>query len=195
MTEVAVTILSHSSYKDSIDYYHVVGEVKNTGSKNLKYVKLTATLYDSANTVVDTTFTYTAIDVLVPNQKSPFEIISTKKASVDHYTVVVSDYSETSEQPYRQFSVLSKTGSLNSIGYYEVVGEVKNTGSKSVTYVRVDITCYDSAGKVVATSFTYSDPKDLSAGQTAPFKAYVTDKNVASKIVSFEVQVQCQQTA
>jgi hypothetical protein len=71
-----------------------------------------------------------------------------------------------------------------------VVGEVKNTGTQAATYVEVIATFYDATGEVVATDFTYADPYDLAAGQTAPFEVLELDDTQVAKISSYELQVQ-----
>lgn len=189
----ALEILSHSHFMDSIGSYHVVGEVQNNSSNKLDFVKVTGTFYNASGTVVDTDFTYTMIDTLLPGQKSPFEIFVLEEsisATVDHYTVAVSDWDTTSEEPYRGFSILSQSTSTDVLGARHVVGEVKNTGTQEATYVQVVATFYDASGKVVAAEFTYTDPSTLVAGQTAPFEVIVLSATQSTKIATYELQVQ-----
>jgi hypothetical protein len=50
-------------------------------------------VYDSANRIVDTAFTYTDVDVLRPGEKSPFDIILDDKDQISkasHYELSVS---------------------------------------------------------------------------------------------------------
>jgi hypothetical protein len=187
-----VEILSHSSYVDSSGTFKVVGEVKNIGDDNLNLVRLTATFYDNSHVVVGTDFTFSDIQVLVPGQKSPFEVFlldDTASASVDHYVVVVSNYNVTTEQPYREFEILSHTSSIASWGAYKVVGEVENIGARSATWLRVDGTFYDATGGVVACDFRFTDP-GLDAGQIAPFELTVLNETLAASVASYELQVQ-----
>jgi len=192
-TGAAVEILSHSSRLDE-GWYYVVGEVQNISSYNLEYVELTGTFYNSSGTVIDTDFTFTDMDTLVPGQKSPFEIIlmdSTVASAVDDYVIVNSDYAITSEAPYGGLSVLSHSSNLDAYGWYNVVGEVKNVGTQSAEYVQVIATFYNSAGTVIGTEFTFTSPSDLAADQTAPFEMTVLDTTVSAQIASYELQVQC----
>lgn len=184
----SASILSHSSYM-SYGYFHVVGEVKNTGSVNLEFVKITATFYDSANNVIATSFTYTMIDILLPNQKSPFELSTFPYSGpVDHYSLSISYYG-TSSIPYRDLQVQGVTTST-IYGYYHVLGEVKNIGSSPTTFTEVIITFYDADGKVIGATFTFTDPYDLSPGQTAPFDA--SSYPLEIQPASYEIQVQAQ---
>jgi hypothetical protein len=72
-----VNILTHCGWIDSLGYYHVVGEVQNAGSGAEDFVQVTATFYDSSNTVIAVEYTYTTLSVILPGRKSPFEIILT----------------------------------------------------------------------------------------------------------------------
>ena len=48
----SVTILSHSGYLDSIGGYHIFGEVQNLDTAPVEWVNITATFYDSSNTII-----------------------------------------------------------------------------------------------------------------------------------------------
>uniref|UniRef100_A0A6M3M8E0 Uncharacterized protein n=1 Tax=viral metagenome TaxID=1070528 RepID=A0A6M3M8E0_9ZZZZ len=163
-------ILSYSSYVDNLGYYTVVGEVQNNLQSNINYVKISATFYDSQNNVIGTDFTYTDMGILKPGQKSPFEISSyPDKISPSNFKLSVS-YKDTGNEPYEGLQILSSTSKTDNLGYYETVGEIKNNGNRNSTYVKVIATYYDSTGKVIAKSFTYTNPEDINSGDTAPFK-------------------------
>src|SRR5436190_3420800 len=55
-----------SSYVDSIDYLHVIGEVQNNTSKVIQFVKITANFFSGTGQLVGTDFTYTYLDRLPP---------------------------------------------------------------------------------------------------------------------------------
>lgn len=183
-------ILSHSNYTDNLGYFTVVGEVKNTLGTNIHFVKIIATFYDSSNTVIGTDFTYTDIDILKPNQKSPFELSSyPDKINPASYKLTV-DYDVTGSSPFEGLTILSYTPSFDSLGYHKIVGEVKNNGVRQSTFVKIIGTYYDSAGAVIGKSFTYTNPYDISVGDTAPFElsSYPLKINPAT----YELQVQGQ---
>jgi hypothetical protein len=77
----------------SYHIYTIIGEVQNYGTSTIEFVKVVVTFYDASNTVIGTDFTYTEIDELSPNQKSPFEASSyprkTTDMSIDHCTLQV----------------------------------------------------------------------------------------------------------
>jgi hypothetical protein len=69
-----VKIVSSSNYIDSIDYYHVVGEVENSSPSVIKYVQVIGTFYDGVNRVVGTSFTFTTPPDISPGSKAPFDL-------------------------------------------------------------------------------------------------------------------------
>lgn len=190
-----VSILSHTGYLDSLGYYHVIGEVQNTGDQAVNFVKITATFYDSNDVVVATEFTYTMVDVILPNRKSPFDIIladAVQSAKVDHYSLTVT-FSAASPKPLG-LEILSHSSYIDSIGWMHVVGEIKNIGTETANYVKVIATFYDEAGKVVAAEFTFSDPSDIEPGQKAPFEILLSDER-ASYAASYELTAESTQYA
>ena len=68
-------ILSDSSYRDSLDWGHIVGEIENTGLETLKFVKVIATIYDKDGTVIGMDSTYAQPHTLKRGQVAPFEIV------------------------------------------------------------------------------------------------------------------------
>jgi len=183
-----VTVLSVSDYYDELDYFNVVGEVENTLGTNVEYVKIVATFYDSSGTVIGTDYTYTDIDILKPNQKSPFTLSSYPDTIIVASYDIDVQYYTTQDQPFEGLTILSQTASIDSLGYHKVVGQVKNNGDSTATYVKVVGTYYNYAGKVIGTSYTYTELDLINAGAMSPFElsSYPLEINPAS----YELQVQ-----
>lgn len=181
-------ILSHTNYIDSIGYFTVVGEVKNTLSVNINYVKIVATFYDSNNVVIGTDFTFTDVDTLTPNQKSPFELSTyPDKISPSSYKLTV-DYSITGNQPFQGLTILSNTPSTDSLGYYKIVGEVQNNGVRDSTYTKIICTFYDSSGNTIDKTFTFTDPSTVSKSSTAPFELSSYPRHITPASYSLQVE-------
>jgi hypothetical protein len=89
-------------------------------------------------------------------------------------------------------SILSSSSFTDDIGYYHVVGEVTNQGSQKATFVKVSGAFYNSSNTVVAADFTYTDPKDLESGQTAPFEIIV-NAPTANDITSASLNIDSKQ--
>ena len=82
--EISVTptedlvLLSHKLKKGDGNYNDIIGQVKNTGSDTLEFVKIGVSIYDKNGDIVGTDSTYAESTTLEPNQKSAFDIFSSK---------------------------------------------------------------------------------------------------------------------
>jgi len=87
----SLKILSQTHYIDSVDAYHVVGEVENNSSKTASYVEIIGTFYDANGTVVGTSFTFTEPHDLASGAKAPFDLIlisaSVPINQIKHYSL------------------------------------------------------------------------------------------------------------
>jgi len=59
----------------SYGYFHLPGEVKNTGSKNCEFTQIVAGFYNSEGKVVAADFTYSSLDQVLAGSSSPFELL------------------------------------------------------------------------------------------------------------------------
>ena len=51
-----------------------MGEVINESYQPVSYVRITATFYDSNNSVIGTDYTFTSPSTLQPGQRAPFDL-------------------------------------------------------------------------------------------------------------------------
>ncbi len=187
-----VKILTRSGYHITGgftgDYLDIFGELQNTSNKNLKYIKLTATLYDSAGKVIETVWTFANTDILLPGEKAPFVFMKiTSQEDYKHYAVEVTSCRETTEAPYRDFEFLNTSSYIDDLGYYCVKGEIKNTGTQDIDFVGVIMTCYNAEGKVISVDMTHLIAH-LKAGETASFDTHAPPKQISSKIATYSLQ-------
>jgi SLAP domain-containing protein len=82
------------------------------------------------------------------------------------------------ESKSNELTISSHNSYINSIGHMHVIGEVQSNTPNVIQYVKVTGTFYDNNNKVVGTSFTYTDPKDLAPGENAPFDLILTDASI-----------------
>jgi len=186
-------IISHS-YFVQFGYSHIVGEMQNIGTHNLENIIITAIFYDENNTILTTGFSYVKSSILVPQQKSPFEISSSPEydLQVDHYEIIISDYSVTNFKPYRSFTFQEVTTEIQD-GYFTIFGEVKNTGSTLATWVRVIATFYDIDGKVIGLSTTNLDPGEIEPNQSSPFEIDTYPRIYTP--ADYSLQVECRESS
>jgi hypothetical protein len=90
--------------------------------------------------------------------------------------VVQYGYSQTASAGASGISILSSSSFTDDIGYYHIVGEVKNNSpTDSMNYVKITSTFYDDTGKVVGTDFTYSNVDVLRPAEKSSFEIILTD--------------------
>lgn len=191
-----VNLLSSSSYMDSIGSLHVIGELQNTSPNPREFVKIVATLRDPSDNILDSSFTYSDVEVLRPGENSPFDIIFSNEQQVQmtqRYDIssITSDISQ--EKP-ANLKLNVGDSYYDSINSAHVVGEVINNNPSVSKFTKVSGTFYDAQNKVVATGFTYTDPTDLEAGQSAPFDMIISD-DTSAEMVSGSLNVQSSEYA
>jgi hypothetical protein len=71
---VPPTILSHNNYYDNTGGLHIVGEIINESTEEMRSVQVTASFYDASNQIIGTQNTYTSPMNLQPGQRAPFDI-------------------------------------------------------------------------------------------------------------------------
>jgi hypothetical protein len=146
--------------------HYVVGEIKNTGNKNLEYVKVAACYYGATGNIIDAKISYIPVDILKPNQISPFIFTRGVASEVASYEAVVSSFSVTEEEPYMDFECSNHRWSDP-----QVFGWVKNTGSMNAMSINVHVFIYDASGKAVGYGSGYAFRNILKPGEESPFSA------------------------
>jgi hypothetical protein len=198
-TNDGVLILGSSQISTDFGSTYIVGEVRNNLSDVVEYVQIVGSFYDSSGLLIDTDFTYTDLDYLRPAEKSPFKLIISDESvasRIDNYTLSVNwepVYADASAVAAATVLTIQEGEQrIGEFGWYEVVGEVVNGGTDSTEYVKVVATFYDEAGQVINTDYTYTDPSDLAAGQSAPFELRVSDEDISEEIESVKLATQSQ---
>lgn len=83
--------------------------------------------------------------------------------------------------------ILSHTSRIDSLGYYEVNGEVQNNTGSAIGFPKIIASFYDASGVVIDSDFTYARITPLQPGQKAPF-IIDADKEITPRIVRYELQ-------
>lgn len=190
------TIQNDSSFIDEGGYYHVVGEVKNTGDVWLHFVRIAATFKDQSGAVVDTSFAYTQLDRVAPGIASGFDIIELdipKSAAVRSYTLAL-EFQETDALTLA-LKVLNTSSSKDSLGWLEIVGEVQNNGDTISEYTKVVAIFYGADGKVVDVAFTYTDPTTVQPHSQQSFKLVLLSATRSNAATTWSLDTQSNQYA
>lgn len=174
--ETPPQITSRTNYiqNDTVDYFIVVGEVKNNLTTAIESIQINATFYDAKNNTIDTSSTYvekTIVQEIQPGQKAPFTIklvLNSLTTIPDRYDLLLS-YVKSSKEAFAEFAILNRTSSLDNNGYYIVSGWVQDIGPGKAIGARVVCTFYDPEGNVTAVSSAYL-PTWMFSGDRASFK-------------------------
>ncbi len=185
-----VVITSHRVYQDSHGTFHLVGEVKNETSSNIRFTKINATFYNKLNVAIATKFTYTIRDIIGPSEKSPFE---TSFISLEEgwktYRLGVS-YQTTQEPPDKNIQITNHWASRDDFGNYFVHGEIKNTGNSKAYFIKIIGTFYSSTDTVVGVDFTYPSTNTIEPGKTATFEFKILSNEGALNVRSYSLETE-----
>jgi len=177
-------MLSHASFVDSGGYYHIIGEVANTGEEPLGAVEVTAELYDMDSNLIDLQVGQTLIEVLAPQKKAPFDIVAADEAlseDIDSYTLSTSyqvcgpEFEFKLCRPEFEFSFADVQTGWDDQGRFIVEGQVANNGTKQVQETHVVGTFYDDQGRVVGVGYSTPDPTTLTPGQAGDFRIVIEE--------------------
>lgn len=179
-----VTVASHSSYRDALNYYWVFGEVKNTGDTPATNISIDAYFYDasdnivnSSNTVIMGSYGVGKSVVLLPGARAPFYMLllpQSGTANFDHCGFAVSFEECASKNtgfqiPFSQ-CVQYQSGPAENVN---VSGALKNTAATQIQEgVNFYATLYDSVGTVIGQGYMYEE-ENLLPGQVVAFNFQV----------------------
>jgi len=168
-----ISLLSEHTWTDSAGYPHCVGEVKNTGSSNADFIRVSLNEYDASDHLLATDFTYTLVSTLAPSYKSGFEdIITAPPTGFDHCTVAGISAEAGGTVNYN-FSTNITNVFTDQAGYRHYVGTVTNNNYSQADFVRVNFTFYAGGMNTVDADFTYIETDSsasLPPGGTASFE-------------------------
>lgn len=176
LAKADLEVLSWAWYETDLGYHRAVGELKNKGDMSASFIKCVVTWYSEGEEVVGTAYSYTLLETVRPGEIAPFQVTLMKENISPAKAKLQFDWNNTNELPARKVEVMSSRGFLDrSIGYFKVIGEVKNKGNSTARYVKIIATFYNKEGKVVNTGFTYASLEKISPGSTSPFTISVSE--------------------
>jgi hypothetical protein len=162
--------------------------VQNTGSTNIQFAKITANLFNSADQLVDTDYTFTRLDVIAPGLKSCFRIIFLDEPAEWSRYELEGNYN-TGGEIASGLVALNVSLQTNGSGTSEIIGQVRNDGSTRVNFVKPVGVLYDTSAKLLACDYTFVHSTDLDPGQTSSFKISFFSRREGA-VDSYNLQVQ-----
>jgi parallel beta-helix repeat protein len=115
-----VSISSYSAFIDKMGNLHIVGEVQNNSTTDIRSVEVMGTFYSINNRVIRTESVYTQPEDLVPGYVSPFELIllsiNVPVKEIDHYRLQLTWGEPTTENGQVMTGVISQKSIIATIG-------------------------------------------------------------------------------
>jgi hypothetical protein len=173
--EGVIGFTSLNTWADQGGGFNVVGQVVNTGSAPLEFVRVTARLYDVGNELVREQSDFIAADVVGPGEASPFSIVFVDGLPSGvvryelHATARHADFvAETFYGPDN--FALADQADYDENGLLVISGQVRNEGSRTADLVKVIVTVFDDQQRVVGTDTTLVEAQSLAPGETSTFR-------------------------
>lgn len=185
-----ITLLSSSSFTDSIGAYHVVGEVRNDTGQTVEFVNIVGTYTDSAGNFLATADTYTTLNILAAGDISPFDLLLTSPpAGIAQYTLQM-QWEPASDTAFQGITLVGTPQvNVDSIGFTHISGQVRNDGSSAAKFVQIIATFYAADGTVVGTDYTFASLDTIQPGQTSPYELI---SQPVRPYATYRLQVQAQ---
>ena len=179
-----VFLSNHRGYVADGAYY-VVGEVMNGESFPVFNTKVIASFYDANNNLVGAQESVALLARIDTELSSPFKLSIPDSGNIDHYELTLV-WDEISIIDSQELTILSQEARTD--GQLEIVGELRNDGSVTVSNVVVVVTFYDETGAVIDVyQGTVSKP-DIARDETAGYT--ITIPNAELEYDHFTVQAQ-----
>ena len=177
---LGITIGDATNYKDSLDYFHLVGEATNNGTKTYN-IRLVAGIYDSEGKVVDAAYIDLPINALAPGETSPYDFdywgpLNTSSSLFDAaetYSIQVDAYwTWETDTELIDLTTQNDTNTFDDFGA-TFTGEVVNGSGGPIASAIVVVYLVDKQSNVVvATDYTYLY-EEIADGKTLEYTIYL----------------------
>ncbi len=184
-------LLNHSSYSDSLNNLHVVGEVLNNSSSTISSVGISVNFLDSSGTLVGYSFTSVKMDQkLPPGEQTCFKTTVRNPGNVDSYIFEpVTALSEGDIPAIPLLTVTEDSGSYDNMsGSYSISGTIRNDSGRPVEYVYPIATLYTEEGLVAGCNDTSEYATPLDDGQSSSFAMTLSERDFVD-VTSYRLQV------
>lgn len=168
----------------------VLGEVVNASASDLERVVAQIALYDDADRVLASQSATIALDVLAPNQRSPFAVLFAQAPEryASYQATVLSAVPAYVGTMQRDLETVDVHLDQQTAGLATLSGRVRNNGDVEAVDVIVVATLYDPLGRVVGTrSVAANPPLVASGGGEADFQIEIVP---AGPVSGYSVQAQ-----
>jgi len=170
-------------------YHQVIGRVENHGKVPLNAPTVSLQLYDSGGNLVGGSPCMSPDQPVLSNQKLPFACLFKPPSAFARFEAHLDARSGLFSS---KTLALSATGlkfrrDAGSItGDYQLSGIIRNDDETVVTYPRILISVFDSAGKFIGSGHGFAVKKELAVGESSPFAVNVHNYALQGKAAKYE---------
>jgi hypothetical protein len=180
-------LLSEHNFTDNFDILTIAGEVRNDSPVSVSRTSITVTFYDVSGVAIGNATGETMLNVLAPDQNSPFLLTLSRPAGLSSYSVrAIARPTTTKSVP--QLSVVEVKRFEDNAGFLHIKGQVSNVGATISKRTKVAVVLYGRDGRVINVGFTYVQPPTLSPGDTAGYDVVFSyyPRFFSQKVIPFE---------
>jgi serine/threonine protein kinase len=157
-----------------------LGEIRNDGTEPRANIRVRINLYDAADKLRASEDVHPEIDMLHPGETSPFALLfgegnlppeTFERLEVEVLSQAAEDYELNEVSDPIQIAT-EQVGFSTLSRFFEVRGNMANSGDTPISYPKVVVTFYDSDHVIVGVASAYADDPDnlLQPNETAPFR-------------------------
>jgi LysM repeat protein len=190
----AVVITNTAHYLTPVGSLWVLGEVFNPTDQPLENVRVRVGLMDGAGREIGSDFTFTVLDFVPANGRSPFGILFAdppQTVAGFQALVVRAEPSYNNASRYAQLQVTA-SHLTQAAGVYHVIGTAVNSGATDADGAMVTVTLYDAARQVSGYRHLPLPDDQLTAGAAAQFDVTIAPDPATPGVADFTVAAQAQ---
>jgi glucose/arabinose dehydrogenase/PKD repeat protein len=181
-----VTLLSYQTWVDASGKRKVAGEILNNTTSRRTLLKVTATTYNAAGTVLATGASYAYVKLVNARGRTPFVITMANPAGFRQLRfVIASQVTSASAIGNLPVTVESSTTDASGRAYS---GSLRNGNTFTVNATSVVATLYGPTGVVLNAAVTTTAPATIAAGASARFTVRFAEQFSATNRETFQGQ-------
>ena len=177
-------------YETGVGSLWFYGEVLNPNTRSLENVQVRLSLKGADGQILAEGRPFTVLDVVPPGGRAPFGLLFTsppgRYASFEA-TVIRAEPSNEPGTRYAAITVVSQQGGTDGL-QFRVIGKAQNKSDQPATNVKITVTAYDAASKVIGYRQQSLGDGNLAAGTTGNFAVSFAPSGGIP--VNFEVAVE-----
>lgn len=190
-----VDIKNHQMHHKDNGIFYIIGELENNLNVPVQNVRVTVQPYSADGTPLDSIEAGAFMRTIIPDMKSPFEIIvrDAKIHSVHSYDLDV--MYEIGEPKSQVIDIESSQLAMDRLDNLIISGSIVNRGDITANGVSVVATLYGNDGNVVAVSRTFTEPDYLRADDRINFTVLVPEQSMTDTIASYSLAAESEEYA